>query len=120
MSTDRRSWHRFSSLCPVRLESAAHGETFCVARNVSEGGIFIETREPLPIGTAVAVTFEAPDGATPIVARGAVKHHYFFHYGSDSRTRSLTGMGVRFSSFEAEERDEFPEWAFGVAPTPLH
>jgi hypothetical protein len=125
MSSERRSWYRFSSHCPVRIFSAAHGASFCIARNVSSGGIFLETSEPLPIGSAVEVHFSAPGGSTPVVARGEVKHHYFFRYGADYRSafpreRSLTGMGVRFSSFEPQEEEEMPEWAFGVPPTPIH
>lgn len=121
MSTrrDRRSWYRFTSLCPVRIYSAAFGESVCIARNVSAGGIFLETSEPLPIGSAVEVYFGAPSGATPVVARGEVKHHYFLRYGL-SPHEQLTGMGVRFSCFEPQEEDPLPDWAFGIPPTPAH
>ena len=120
LGSDRRSWYRFRTICPVRVESARQGIVYCIARNVAEGGIFLETREPFPIGTAVAVTFEAPNGATPVVARGCVKHHYFIRYSQHAQLKSMTGMGVRFESFEAVEQEEWPEWAFGVAPIPLH
>jgi hypothetical protein len=41
----------------VRLESLLFGEIYCVARNVSAGGIFLELPDPLPLGAAVRVCF---------------------------------------------------------------
>ncbi|MCK5798831.1 MAG: PilZ domain-containing protein [Deltaproteobacteria bacterium] len=118
--TERRVTHRFTTHCLVKIDSATHGAFHCVARNISDEGILLETREPLPIGSVVDVWFTASEGATPIVARGIVKHHYFLHYNADTTTKALTGMGVRFSHFDALEEDQLPEWAFGVSPTPLH
>lgn len=120
MSTERRQGHRFHIVCPVKVESTTHGVSYCIARNVSEEGIFLETSEPLPIGSIVEVWFTGNAGATPIVARGEVKHHFFLHYGAETRTKALTGMGVRFSHFDALEEEQLPEWAFGVAPIPQH
>ncbi|PID39480.1 MAG: pilus assembly protein PilZ [Proteobacteria bacterium] len=118
--SERRATHRFTTHVPVKVDSATHGISYCIARNVSESGIFLETREPLPIGSIVEVWFEAVGNATPIIARGEVKHHFFLHYNGETRTKALTGMGVRFTRFDALEQEELPEWAFGVAPTPLH
>jgi len=74
----------------------------CVARNVSAGGIFLETIEPLPLGAHVRVCFPVPDGSGEIVAIGEVKNHYFMNYSQGGETKSLSGMAVRFSSFEEE------------------
>ena len=64
----------------VRLESLLFGEIYCVARNVSAGGIFLELPDPLPLGAAVRVCFPVPDGSGDVVATGEVKNHYFINY----------------------------------------
>lgn len=111
MNSERRQSLRFETCVLVRVQSTEHGITHCVARDVSAGGIFLEMREPLPLGAAVRVWFENPgeDGAS-ISAVGEVKNHYFLQYGdADTQTpRSLTGMGVRFVKFEEPCDDTLP------------
>ena len=84
------------------VESILFGELPCVARNVSAGGIFLETREPLPLGAKVRVCFLAPMPSGEIVALGEVKNHYFINFMRDGETCSVAGMAVRFLSFEAD------------------
>jgi hypothetical protein len=73
-----------------------------VARNVSAGGIFLELPDPLPLGAAVRVCFPVPDGSGDVVATGEVKNHYFINYTQAGATRAVSGMAVRFTSFENE------------------
>lgn len=101
-SCDKRQHLRFDKIFPVRIESALFGESRCIARNISAGGVFLETAEPLPLGTKVRVCFPAPDGSGDISAQGEVKNHYFINYARAGQTRSVSGMAVRFSSFEEE------------------
>jgi hypothetical protein len=100
MTADRRNSIRFDAFCIVQVQSSEHGISHCVARNVSEGGVFLETRETLPLGTAIRVWFFAQDGAPRISAIGEVKRHYCLHYMRDDKPQSLTGMGVTFLEFE--------------------
>jgi hypothetical protein len=86
----------------VRLESLLFGEIYCVARNVSAGGIFLELPDPLPLGATVRVCFPVPDGSGEVVATGEVKNHYFINYTQGGVSRAVSGMAVRFTSFEAE------------------
>jgi hypothetical protein len=99
MDNERRAAMRFDKVFPVHVESPLYGALWCVARNVSSGGMFLETAEPLPLGAEVKVRFEQ-DGES-IVARGEVKNHYFFNYTQQQRPQCLCGMGVRFLGFEA-------------------
>jgi hypothetical protein len=99
MNNERRAAMRFDKVFPVRVESPLYGTLQCIARNVSSGGMFLETAEPLPLGAEVRVRFEH-DGES-IVARGEVKNHYFFNYSQQERPQSMCGMGVRFVGFEA-------------------
>jgi hypothetical protein len=97
---EKREHLRFDKVFPVRVESILFGELGCVARNVSAGGIFLETPEPLPLGARVRVCFLNPEENAEIVALGEVKNHYFVNYADKGVTRSVTGMAVRFTAFE--------------------
>jgi hypothetical protein len=103
-SPEKRQHLRFDKVFPVRVESVLFGELPGVARNVSAGGIFIEMREPLPLGSRVRVSFCNPDETAEIVAIGEVKNHYFMNYVQAGATRSVSGMAVRFEGFENESR----------------
>jgi hypothetical protein len=99
---DQRAHLRFDKMFTVRVESPLFGETYCVARNVSAGGIFLEIRDPLPLGASVRVCFLAPDNNGEVVATGEVKNHYFINFTQGGTTHAVSGMAVRFTSFENE------------------
>jgi hypothetical protein len=86
----------------VRLESPLFGESYCIARNVSAGGIFLELPDPLPLGATVRVCFITPDSSGEVVATGEVKNHYFINFTQGGASRAVSGMAVRFNSFENE------------------
>src|SRR3954464_13450968 len=96
---EKREHLRFDKVFPVRVESILFGDLSCVARNVSAGGIFIETRDPLPLGARIRVRFLNPEETAEIVALGEVKNHYFVNYAHNGASRSVSGMTVRFTSF---------------------
>ena len=102
LPADQRAHLRFDKMFVVRLESLLFGEIYCVARNVSAGGIFLELPDPLPLGAAVRVCFPVPDGSGEVVAMGEVKNHYFINYTQAGASRAVAGMAVRFTSFENE------------------
>ena len=102
--SEKRQRLRFDKVFPVRVESVLFGELAGVARNVSAGGIFIEMRDPLPLGARVRVSFSDPDETAEIVALGEVKNHYFVNYVQQGGTRSVSGMAVRFDGFENESQ----------------
>ena len=101
----RRQHLRFDKVFAVRVESPLFGELACVARNISAGGMFLEARDPLPLGATVRVCFPVPDSAGEVVALGDVKNHYFINYVQDGITRALAGMAVRFTSFEKDSHE---------------
>lgn len=103
-TSEKRQHLRFDKVFPVRVESVLFGELPGIARNVSAGGIFIEMREPLPLGARVRVSFLNPEETAEIVAVGEVKNHYFVNYVQAGSTRSIAGMAVRFQGFENESQ----------------
>ena len=101
-ATRRREHLRFDKVFSVRVESLLFGDLTCVARNISAGGLFLEVADPLPLGATLRVCFPVPDGSGEVVAVGEVKNHYFINYAKDGMNRSVTGMAVRFTSFESD------------------
>lgn len=99
---DRRRAYRFDKVFQVEVSSPIFGSYMCVARNISAGGIFLETFDPLPLGSEVRIHFEIPDSQGEVVAVGEVKNHYYLNYQQDGSPRSLMGMGVRFLGFEED------------------
>jgi hypothetical protein len=99
---EQRQHLRFDKMFAVRIESLLFGESVCVARNVSAGGIFVELADPLPLGATVRVCFPVPDGSGEVVATGEVKNHYFINYTQKGVSRAVAGMAIRFISFENE------------------
>ena len=104
---NKRAAYRFEKVFPVILSTEEFGEVNAMARNISAGGILIEIPDPMPLGTAVRVHFFMPDSSASIVARGEVKNHYFLNFADGSGARSLTGMAIRFTEFEAEGKERF-------------
>jgi hypothetical protein len=102
--SEKRQHLRFDKVFPVRVESVLFGELPGVARNVSAGGIFVEMRDPLPLGARVRVSFSDPDETAEIVAVGEVKNHYFVNYVQGGSSRSVSGMAIRFENFENDGR----------------
>ncbi len=99
---EQRQHLRFDKMFAVRIESLLFGDTVCVARNVSAGGIFVELADPLPLGATVRVCFPVPDGTGEVVATGEVKNHYFINFTQNGVNRAVAGMAIRFTSFENE------------------
>jgi hypothetical protein len=101
-AADQRQHLRFDKMFAVRIESLLFGESVCVARNVSAGGIFVELADPLPLGATVRVCFPVPDGSGEVVATGEVKNHYFMNFTQNGVNRAIAGMAIRFIAFENE------------------
>ncbi len=99
---NKRAALRFEKVFPVILETDEFGECNAMARNISAGGILIEMPDPMPLGTRLRVHFFMPDSQATIIARGEVKNHYFLNFNDAGGQRSLTGMAVKFTEFEAD------------------
>jgi hypothetical protein len=97
---DKRRTLRFDKVFPVAISSPTFGEVAGIARNISEGGMFVELADPLPLGSPIRIHFTLPDAPDEIVAHAEVKGHYFLNYSEGDDTRAMTGMGVRFVGFD--------------------
>lgn len=97
---EKRETLRLDKVFPVWVTSSEFGELQGVARNISQGGMFIETHEPMPLGATVRIHFAVPESDAEIVAMGEVKNHYFLNYHDAGGPRSISGMGIRFAGFD--------------------
>lgn len=78
----------------VEVDIASENNFFTgFIRNISTGGLFIHTHDPLPIGRELNVRFTVPTLRDPITARAVVR--WVRAYGAHAPD-SVPGMGVQF------------------------
>ena len=100
---DRRDGARLDKVFPVYLEGD-RGIGMGIARNISSGGLFVETRAPQAIGSQVRVTFTSDGGDMTAVAEVRYICHLLGRSENPSRgPLTLRGMGMRFIYFETGE-----------------
>jgi uncharacterized protein (TIGR02266 family) len=81
--------------------------------NLSRGGLFIRSEQPLPIATEVDLTFTLPGTAAPLRARGRVIWNYDIQKGS---SRMVRGMGIKLLDMGLEERQMLVEYLDTLQP----
>lgn len=100
---ERRQAPRLDKVFRVYLEGE-RGMGLGIARNISEGGMFVETRAPQPIGSQVRITFPSESGEMTCLAEVRYVCHLLGRIpASEIGPLALRGMGVRFLYFEADE-----------------
>jgi uncharacterized protein (TIGR02266 family) len=70
------------------------------AVNISRGGIFINTRTPLSVGTTVKLIISLPDTQFPFELAGRVARVNEF----DNPSNQVPGMGIEFVNVDDEKR----------------
>jgi type IV pilus assembly protein PilZ len=94
MPTDtRRAYDRLDITFDVVVHHADR-ELEATCLNISQGGMFVQTPEPLPIDAQLSVVFRLPDIAQPVTAQARVAW-------SEQKTRR--GVGVQFLGLRAIE-----------------
>jgi type IV pilus assembly protein PilZ len=85
-----------------RVKSEVHspdGMTFSKAVDLSKGGIFISTPDPLKPGSNVELVVHIP-GQEPVTIKGTIK------WTRDDETSTLkAGMGIEFSDLSEKESE---------------
>ncbi len=72
------------------------------ATNISQGGLFINTRKPLPVGTAVKILVQLPGASFPFQLEGRVTRVTEY----DNHANMVPGMGVEFTDVDDAKRRE--------------
>jgi hypothetical protein len=98
---ERRQSLRFDKVFTVYL-TTPEGMTRGVARNISVTGLFVETRDSLPLGGRLKVTFSGDDG-TELTALCEVRYQVALNYGGPVEICGTRGAGLRIIAYETRE-----------------
>ena len=104
MTTTRDNQRRSSRLyheLPVAYRSVGSFLTDW-ATNISQGGLFINTRNPLPVGTLVKILIQLPMAAFPVDLSGRVTRVAEF----DNQANVVPGMGIEFTDIDASKKEQ--------------
>lgn len=100
--SERRQHLRFDKVFTVYI-SSEEGMTRGIARNISAKGLFVETREPIPLGGRVKVTFAGEDG-TEMTCLCEVRYQVALSYGkADGEPGNSRGIGLRIVAYEVAD-----------------
>ena len=76
------------------------------ARNINDGGLFVETEIPQPVGTKVELEFKLPGADQPIKAVGNVVRSVSADQGDSD---AAAGMGIEFENLDSDVRQQINE-----------
>jgi type IV pilus assembly protein PilZ len=76
------------------------------ARNINDGGIFVETDTPQPIGTSVELEFKLPGADRPIEVVGNVVRSVST---DQSESDGASGMAIEFENLGSDVRQQINE-----------
>src|SRR5262245_12611942 len=88
----------------VRVDYQTVDEFFSeFARNINEGGLFVESESPQPLGTKVDLHFQLPGSDEPVQVSGSVVRT------SPGSSDEPSGMGIAFGDLDTETRQQINE-----------
>ncbi len=84
----------------VRVDYKTVDELFSeFARNINEGGVFVETDAPPELGSGVALQFQIPGSQDPIQVIGRVVRV------TEGDAAEGPGMGIEFEDLDSQSRE---------------
>ena len=99
---DRRKTPRADVI--VRVDYQTVDQLFSeFARNINEGGLFVETDNAPEIGTPVELQFQIPGSVDPIQVTGFVVRV------TEGDAETGPGMGIEFEDLDAQAREHINE-----------
>jgi uncharacterized protein (TIGR02266 family) len=107
-SAEDRTDHRVPIQMLVDYKSGGN-YLFDFCRDLGTGGVFIESQQPLPVGSEMELTFTIPDSKETLRTSGKV---IWSQPPIAERKDVASGMGVQFSNFSDANRktlDKFIE-----------
>ncbi len=106
-SAERRKSDRTDLV--VRVDYRTVDELFSeFARNINEGGLFVESEAPHPPGTAVDLQFALPGSEDPLQIRAQVVR------ASAGGAGEVRGMGLEFEHLDGAARQRINELVRGL------
>jgi type IV pilus assembly protein PilZ len=111
--SERRSHDRIPVAWPVDYQSQDNF-LFSTITNISAMGIFVYSKEPLPQGTRIVLSF-APPGEELFSLQGEVAWVNPWREGGDNLN---PGMGIRFIELTTEQRERLVQLVNTIAYLP--
>ena len=103
-TSNRRKFPRAALATQIYSEDAM---SLAFSRDVSLGGMFIETQNPSPLGTELDLRFHLNDGQPIVVAEAVVKYHV-----------AKLGMGIEFTEMTRADRKRIEAYVTSMPPLP--
>lgn len=93
----RRSDRRYDRRVAIEIAPKDDSPPFAShTRNISLGGVFVESDRTIPFGARVTVKFRVPTQSDPIVADGQVRW-------VEMEEGQVRGIGIRFDGLRARD-----------------
>jgi len=108
---NRRKHPRFPLVIRVSHVLDNHYQYY-YSRDLSFGGMFLETRSPYKVGAKVELDFSLPERRTRVRVKGEVVRVIEADVSNPDQT---PGMGVAFSYVDPESREEFESFLAELA-----
>ncbi len=83
--------------------------------NLSQGGLFIPTEDPLPVQSELDLVLEFHEGTDSIRARGRVIWNYDIRKGT---SRVIRGMGIKFLDLAPDDSRRLADYLATLQPAP--
>ncbi len=113
MTEEKRQNQRHPLRTKMDYRAQSGGDfLFEYTTNISRGGIFIETREPLPEDTVVEMRFQPPEADQAIEVQGKVVWVNPWREGEDNPN---PGMGIQFEDLSDESRELITQLVRAIA-----
>ena len=107
--TDRRKSLRADLVIQVDYQTV--DELFSeFTTDINEGGLFVETESPQPVGTVVALHFKLPGDEEPVRVSGRVVR------ASGGPVGQAEGMGIEFDALDSEARQRIDQLVRRLRP----
>lgn len=97
------------ALFMVSTEYAKRKDTFVFSENISMGGVFLETPDPLPLGTKVKLRFPLRSAYRPIQIEGKVVWSRR-EVAEGKLGNKASGMGIVFQRIKKGDLDVLKEF----------
>jgi len=103
-SDNKRRASRLQHELPVAYRSVGSFLTDW-ATDISQGGMFINTRTPLPVGTEVKILIQLPTVESPVGLSGRVTRVAQV----DNPSSGVPGMGIQFTDIDPSKRQQLED-----------
>lgn len=111
----RRRHIRTTCRLPVEVRGGWGPGEILETTNLGEGGMFIRTAQPAPIGTVLDLSFRIPGRGQEVQVRGEVLYTF------DARSSGVEpGAGVRFLDLDSRTQDGLTSFIEGYVNGSLH